>query len=310
MKKILTLLCLASLLVLSVTRTYAAPGDRDFSFGFLGVKTDHDDIYEMHPMAITQQSDGKLLVAGYYVSQSNNSFRVLLRRYNTNGSVDLNFGLSGFGVTQIYPSIVEVYGMGWCLLVQKDGRIVVGGEDAYGNAAAWRFNPSGELDTSFGSDGIAAPLAATQALARTVVLSQGRLLFGIYRSSSELPALTRLNTNGSVDTTFGNLGSIESIYSSTMAIAVNPANGKLILAGSQDSTPTLQHFNSNGTYDTAYGIDGIVAVPLSTSCGSYTMTMHRFTSVVIQSNGNLIVGGAVSTLGGCTLWSCYGNGVV
>ena len=77
MKKILTLVGLCSLLILSVTRAYAAPGDPDYTFGFLGVKTDDDDIYDMRPSAIAQQSDGKLLVAGYYTTRTYNVARVL-----------------------------------------------------------------------------------------------------------------------------------------------------------------------------------------------------------------------------------------
>jgi len=309
MRKAIDLLCVFSLLILSVSGTFAAPGDPDYTFGFLGVKTDHDDIYDMTPRAIAQQSDGKLLVAGSYISRTYNVNRVLLRRYNTNGSIDLNFGLSGFAVAQIYPSIVEIYGTGRCLLVQRDGRIVVAGEDYSGNSVAWRFNPNGELDTAFGTDGIVTLLAAP-ALPLTVVLSQGKLLFGISRSYPDPSMLKRLNGNGSADPTFGNLGSVEIGLNGLGALAVNPATGKLIVAGINDSTTALQHFNSNGTYDTAFGTDGIVPVPLSTNCGTYTMTLHWLTSLVIQSDSNVIVGGLVQGIGGCNVASCYGNGVV
>jgi len=309
MKKAVHLLCVCSLLVLSVLGTYAAPGDPDYTFGFLGVKTDHDDIYDMTPQAIAQQSDGKLLVAGRYTSRTYNVNRVLLRRYNTNGSVDLNFGLSGFGVAQIYPSIVEIYGTSRCLLVQRDGRIVVAGNDYSGNTVAWRFDPNGELDTTFGTDGIVT-LLALPALPTGVVLSQGKLLFGISRSYPDPSILKRLNSDGSADTTFGGFGSVEIGLQTFGPLAINPANGKLIVAGSNDSTTALQHFNSNGTHDTTFGTDGIVSVPLSTSCGTYTMTLHFLSSLVIQSDSNVIVGGFVQGIGGCNLASCYGNGVV
>jgi len=56
MKKAVHLLCVCSLLVLSVLGTYAAPGDPDYTFGFLGVKTDHDDIYDMTPQALPNRA--------------------------------------------------------------------------------------------------------------------------------------------------------------------------------------------------------------------------------------------------------------
>lgn len=309
MKRILTLLCLCSALILPAAQVYSAPGDPDYSFGFLGVKTDHDDIYDMTPWGIAQQSDGKLLVVGSYTTRTYNVNRVLLRRYNTNGSVDLSFGLSGFGVAQIYPSIVEIYGTGRCLLVQRDGRIVIGGHDYWGNATAWRFTSNGELDTTFDSDGTV-DLQTGPADATSIVLSGGKTLFGIQRYYPDPSILKRLNANGTVDTTFGTSGMTEVINSNLPAVAVNPSNGKLIVAGSQNAVPALQHLTSNGTYDTAYGVDGVVTVPASTSCGTYTMTLHWFSSLVIQTDGNMIAGGAVQTIGGCTLASCYGNGVV
>jgi uncharacterized delta-60 repeat protein len=87
--------------------------------------------------AVTLQSDGKIVAAGTTALSANSNF--VVARYNVNGSVDASFGNDGhlsidfFGFTDIGESV----------LVQPDGKIVVGGQaqrnfDGYGVA---RINP-------------------------------------------------------------------------------------------------------------------------------------------------------------------------
>ncbi len=288
----------------------AAPGGPDYTFGFLGVKIDNDEIYNMNPTIIAQQSDGKLLVAGSYNTQANTAQRVLLRRYNTNGSVDGSFGLSGFAVAQLFnPSIVSIYGSGADLLVQSDGKIVIGGHSPSG-ATIWRFNPNGELDKTFSGDGMIT-VQSIPANPVKIVSYQGKYIVALRNASAQTSRLIRLNTNGSLDSTFGIFGQISiTIDNGYLPLVINPSNGKIIVGGSQYPTPALQHFNSNGTYDTAFGSNGIKLVPLSADCGTYTMTPRWFYSLAPQSDGTLIAGAGVDTIGGCTAASCYGNAIV
>src|SRR5687767_8248922 len=104
----------------------ANPGDLDPTFGTSGTFVDNPSThpcYGMFPTAFTLQADGKLLVVGKIYNQCSsygfsndpvNIRRVLLRRYNANGTPDdgggtqTEFGTDGFGVAEI-PLSVNVY---------------------------------------------------------------------------------------------------------------------------------------------------------------------------------------------------------
>jgi len=102
------------------------------------------------------QSDGKILAVGESYrsgTPSNLDDDIALVRYNTNGSLDNTFGTDGIVITPIGSGIDLSAGV----VLQPDGKIVVGGEGWDGSAyrfAALRYNSNGSLDNSFGSGGI------------------------------------------------------------------------------------------------------------------------------------------------------------
>ncbi len=91
-------------------------------------------------MAITLQSDGKLVAGGYY----NGNYAIA--RYLPNGSLDPSFSDNGkqttdFGGSESIASVA----------VQEDGKIIAGGGIGRGTLA--RFKMSGRLDSTFSNDG-------------------------------------------------------------------------------------------------------------------------------------------------------------
>ncbi len=114
------------------------------------------------------------------------------------------------------------------MLVQPDGRIVAGGygfdlvgmpSESVAKFALARYRSDGELDSSFGNDGVAASplLGAGSAYGRTLALApNGKLVLGgtydIDPSPAEeryAPAIVRFQSNGSLDTGFGAGGVVE-----------------------------------------------------------------------------------------------------
>src|SRR5512140_279656 len=112
----------------------AAFGDLDNSFGSGGVYS--DTALQYTPTAVARQSDGKLLVAGDRLERD--AHILVLRRYNSDGSVDLTFGDQGTAIPY------NEAGTASQVLVQADGKIVVIG------SSTWRFRPNGWYDSSFG----------------------------------------------------------------------------------------------------------------------------------------------------------------
>jgi len=93
------------------------------------------------------QPDGKLLVAGFTSSGSNQDFAIV--RYNVDGSLDASFGTGGIVTTPIGPSDEVAYD----IIVDPSGKIVVAGRTFNGSNhdfALVRYNSDGSLDSSFG----------------------------------------------------------------------------------------------------------------------------------------------------------------
>ncbi len=130
---------------------YNSNGSLDNSFNTNGivvtaVGTESDVI---NSLAI--QSDGKIVTAGfseigYYL------YAFGLARYDTNGSLDNTFGTNGIVTTAIEQSSEAN-----SVTIQSDGKIVVAGYSGDGNRddfALARYNTSGSLDNTFGTNGI------------------------------------------------------------------------------------------------------------------------------------------------------------
>lgn len=67
------------------------------------------------------QKNGKIVAAGTGYGENGNHFEVA--RCNTNGTMDTSFGVNGLVTT-----VIGVYTMAFSVVIQDDGKIVVGGE--------------------------------------------------------------------------------------------------------------------------------------------------------------------------------------
>src|SRR5215475_9667372 len=127
---------------------YNSSGTLDTTFGTNGkVTTDLGSPYE-EATSVAVQSDGKIVVAGGAVFGLFNDF--VLVRYNTNGTLDTTFGTGGKVITNLAGVSAQAYAVS----VQRDGKIVVGGQvnvDGGYDFALVRYNSNGTLDASFGS---------------------------------------------------------------------------------------------------------------------------------------------------------------
>jgi uncharacterized delta-60 repeat protein len=92
------------------------------------------------------QDDGKILLAGNYSVNSNDS-RLTIVRLKTNGSIDEEFGTNG--IVNIRPISIANK-----ILVNSDKTILAIGQN-FDQAAIARFQENGELDQSFGNMGTA-----------------------------------------------------------------------------------------------------------------------------------------------------------
>jgi uncharacterized delta-60 repeat protein len=241
--------------------------------------------------SVAFQNDGKILVAGY---SRNGNDDFALARYNTNGSLDTTFDGDGKLITEIGTS--QDYANG--VAIQSDGKIVVAGQSYNGSNydfALVRYNTNGSLDSTFDGDGkltTAIGLADDHAYS-IAIQSDGKVVVAgqSYNGSNYDFALTRYNTNGSLDTDFDEDGklttSIGNSHDQAFSVALQ-SDGKIVVAGTSyngsDYDFALTRYNANGSLDTTFDDDGL----LITTIGNST---DLASSVAIQSDGKIVAAG-------------------
>src|SRR5208282_5220759 len=134
------------------------------------------------------------------------------------------------------------------------------------NQGMLRFLPNGQLDTSFGTNGLATGILVEGANALAVepngqIITSGVNLAG--PPTSPLAGITRLNSDGTVDTTFGTDGTTTiTVTLAGRAVGVGPQaelvqpDGKILVAGEASvqtgrrtgvSDGVVARLNANGT---------------------------------------------------------------
>lgn len=227
--------------------------------------------------AIALQPDGKAVLAGYCVAATP-VFCAL--RYNTDGTLDLNFGNSGKVITPIgsYGDAARA------VVVQPDGKLVLAGSCYNGAAREFcllRYTANGALDVSFGSSGtVITPRSGGDDFANALALQpDGKLVVAGYcKVAAQFQfCAVRYSSDGTLDATFGNNGRSISPdgngFDLARAAALQP-DGKLLLAGECSLSSVTGfcalRYNANGTVDTAFGINGSVITTVGSGYASAT----------------------------------------
>lgn len=266
-----------------VLARYNVDGTLDAGFGNGGsVVTRFGQDYSS-AYALVIQNDGKIILAGSVRKFSGpNDFA--LSRYESNGDLDMSFGIGGKVVTDFNGGNDIVHAIG----IQSDGKIVAVGESIERFALA-RYNTDGSLDTSFGSGGTVRTNLFGSAVAFGVAFqNDGRIVaagYGPSSSSGSTFAVLRYYANGSLDTSFGAQGRAATASGTgdrAYSIAIQ-SDGRIVAAGKRfNAGLSLARYMSNGLPDPTFGVDGVVLTPIS--YGSVN-------SLSIQGDGKIIAAG-------------------
>jgi uncharacterized delta-60 repeat protein len=290
----------------------AAAGDLDPTFGTVGMVTTDISRSTDIANAVAVQADGKLVVVGQ--TYKNNDFSgedFVVTRYNTDGTLDTTFGRGG-KVRTDFPGLAAVPSS---VVIQSDGKIVVAGGafplfTFLGNFELVRYNPNGSLDRSFGNGGIVTTTFPEGSYAFDVALQpDGKIIaagtvfvdFNPGDISDTDFALARYNSDGNLDTTFGDGGTLMTDFfgneDDAFSVLIQP-DGKIVAVGSANNPASYYDFAavrylSNGTIDTTFGVAGKV----STDFGDQNFDRAR--SAALQSDGRIVAAGfAISQNGG------------
>jgi uncharacterized delta-60 repeat protein len=229
--------------------------------------------------------DGKIVVGGDFTEYDGNAvFRIAL--LNEDGSWNEEFTLNdGLGLN----------GPVHALALQSDGKIVVGGDfstfDFFSAYNITRLNSDGSADVVFD---LMTGFGFTGPVYSVAVQSDGKIIAGgnfLQFNTAPSTRIARLNNSGSIDGDFTtNIGG--GANNVVYGIAVQP-DQKIISVGSFSSFTGVSagrvvRLHTDGTRDTAFttntgvGLNGVV------------------TSVAVQSDGKIVVGGSFTASNGAT----------
>jgi len=232
------------------------------------------------------QSDGKIVAVGAFTSYSG-STRNRIARLNTDGTYDTTYNI-GNGLNQ----------NGFAVAIQSDNKAVVVGNSmtTYSGSAigtgSLRINTDGTLDTTFNTG---TGLTVTTRVGYAVdVQSDGKIVIGhgaTQYSGSTVTRLMRLNTDGTVDSSF-NPGSINNVV---YAVKIQP-DQKVLVAGGftsvSGSTQTgIARILSNGNRDASYNV----------GAGINSATINAINGLSLDSTGNVYIGNSFTTYSGSTV---------
>lgn len=270
---------------------YLSNGTLDSSFGTNGITTTTVGINSFG-LSIHLQSDQKIILTG---TTTNSDQRAVIARYNTNGSIDTTYGTSGVTTTTIGTGdTAKACDLQTDQMTVTTGPAIINGQPTM---FAARYTTTGILDTTFGSGGIVTisfgDLSVAYALA--IQPSDQKIIVAgsVSNTMTNKYALARLNTNGTLDNTFGSSGLVITQVPNSMndviyAIGLQ-SSGKIIVAGSSiisgPNIISLARYNTNGTLDTTFGTSGFVLTELG-----YNEQIHALS---IQSDDKIVVVGYV-----------------
>ncbi len=236
---------------------------------------------------IVQQSDGKLLVGGFFTEYDGDDI-VRLARLNLDGSIDVNFQ-TGDGFTGVSAYVKAI-------ALQSDGKILVGGNfleyDGVTRHRIARLNADGSLDTGFD------PLTGFDSdVSSIAVQPDGKIIVGgVFTKydwqnggGTNRSCIARLNADGSLDTSFdpgSGMGSSAG-QKRVHQVIVQP-DGKILACGLftdyQDSARIIiVRLNADGTLDPSFNASN----NFNQVMGFYGEAWH----MELLPDGKIVIGG-------------------
>jgi len=213
------------------------------------------------------------------------------------------FNVNGAPITSVDLGGILVFSA----LQQSDGKLVVAGMNFSRATGAWnankpertaqvvlkRFNIDLTPDNTFDGDGTALP-AITGSLAGMqtdgmVQLSGGKFLLLAHRVPDlGVPELARLNSNGSLDTTFGGGDGRQPLAIPNAYGAIKQADGNILIRYNDGGLQGFARVDENGNLDATFAGDGTLNTGLSFNMMDTAM-MQQSDGKLLLSHGNTLV---------------------
>ena len=251
-------------------------------------------------------NDGRILCFGRFGSGLGSA----IARFMPDGSLDTSFNTDGLAFFNTpFGFFLDVKGH-----LLPDGKMIVTSYTSTQTSSdrrllAARFLPSGELDTTYGNNGVYydAAIAVTGFFKplTSVIDSNGNLLMSKNFDNTSFDIL-RLTPSGTLDSTFGTGGLVHYVSGGDTTGMQLFADGKILVRGSIPASPfTVScgiRFLADGTPDTTFGANGLRVIDIMEASGSEALS-----SLLVLSNGQWIAASTFVTSDGGFHFRKYGD---
>lgn len=214
---------------------------------------------------ILEKPNGDIVVLGYSKNSYNTKYHDGIKLLDKNGNLVYNNNLRSNLFSPV-QSEKDYFEKG---IVQPDGKIIVFKNVYSKSSGLVRYNADFSIDNSF-----SAPILGS--IYSMILLQDGKILIV---SDNYQSGLTRLNTDGSEDSTFTNITG----FNKQCYTAIIQPDGKILVGGNFTSykevkAHLLARFNNDGTLDNTFHTDE-------------NLQGYFITSLGLQSDGKIIIGG-------------------
>jgi uncharacterized delta-60 repeat protein len=287
---------------------YNIDGSLDTSFGTDGKIIQYfgeSSFVRGDARTVNIQSDGKIVVFGVDRKSSPPTERVVINRYNIDGSLDTSFNAvfpsPGFDLGA-FPTFKSTS--------QTDGKIIVLGNSG-SDFAIVRYNPDGTLDNTFGTNGrVITDIDASGDRSESIIVqNDGKILVAGIASKLNPNfdqqigrfAIVRYNPDGTLDNTFGTNGRVITAIDrgrerNDVGSIKLQSDGSIVLVGSinntfgdNDNDFVLARYLSDGSPSNITGTSGNDT--LNGTNGDDTINGLAGNDTLNGGNGNDILNG-------------------
>ena len=235
------------------------------------------------------QTDGKVLLGGFFANHAGVSGRDRLIRFNVNGTLDTAFCTNATDGSKFSNQASSI-------VIQTDGKILIGGNflnyaGTAGRSYLIRLNSDGTLDTAFCVNAVDG--SKFNAIIYSIeVQTSGQILVGgsftAYAGTTGRSYLIRLNSDGTLDTTFCTNATDGTKFNSNPYNTATQTDGKILVGGAFTAYAAttgrsyLIRLNANGTLDTTF----------CTNATDVNKFNGLIQSTTVQTDGKIVIGGS------------------
>ncbi len=275
------------------------------------VKTALSNNFYNEIYSVSVHSDGRIIACGYVEDHNDNQNKwIALVRYTSDGQLDATFGTNG--IVKIKVPVSNSWGhhsIPRKIFIGSDKYTIAGYVENFTTGTKSDFfiaklNFDGTIDNTFGLNGFITIDLESNGFDRAYAAVQqpdGKIIivgsWSATETSFKFNTVVRFNTDGTLDTDFGNGGIVRHQFGGSFPIKHEEAkavviqnDGKVVVAGdvtkeSGEKDFYIIRYNSDGSLDNGFGSKGFTFIDF--------IGLHdEVYSMALQSDGKFVLAGA------------------